>query len=85
MSRLEDIESIAKALLGSKHASVVDTLGIPREVVARRLGFTNYGALRRAKATEDENFPETLSAFDQESVQEKAEGEPKGSSSDKQE
>ena len=85
MSRLEDIESIAKALLGSKHASVVDTLGIPREKVARRLGFNNYIALRKEKAAEDENLPNTLSAFDQESVQEKEEGEPKGSPSDKQE
>lgn len=84
-SRLEDIESMAKALLGSKHASVVDTLGIPRQTVARRLGFSNYFELRKQKATEDEIYPETLSAYDQESVQEKKEGEPEGDDSDKQE
>ena len=81
-SRLEDVESIAKSLLGSKHASIVDTLGIPRDVVARRLGFSNYLALRRAKATEDEMLPETLSVMDQEGAQERAEGEKTGDPSD---
>ncbi len=79
VSRLEDIESIAKAMLGSKHASVVDTLGIPRNEVARRLGFPNYVALRKVKATEDEYLPETLSVLNEEAAQEKVEGEPKGS------
>ncbi len=85
ISRLEDIESMAKALLGSKHASVVDTLGIPRQTVARRLGFSNYFELRKQKANEDEIYPETLSAYDQESIQEKKESEPEGDDSDKQE
>lgn len=84
VSRLEDIESISKALLGSKHASVVDTLGIPRDVIAKRIGFSNYVALRRAKALEDELLPETLSVMDQEKAQEKSEGEPEGDPSDKQ-
>jgi hypothetical protein len=76
VSRLEDIESIAKAFLGSKHASVIDVLGIPRREIARRLGFPNYGKLRKEKSMEDEEFPETLSVADQESVQEKREAEP---------
>jgi len=84
VSRLEDMESIAKALLGSKHASVVDTLGIPRNEVARRIGFPNYSALRRAKALEDEFLPETLSVIDQEKAQEKTEGERGPDPSDKQ-
>ena len=83
-SRIEDIEAISKALLGSKHASVVDTLGIPRDLVAKRLGFSNYRFLRRAKALEDEVLPDTLSVSDQESAQEKQESEPKGDPSDKE-
>lgn len=85
MSRLEDLKSIAGALLGSKHASVVDTLGIPRDKVAKRMGFPNYHAMRRAKATEDEFYPKTLSVMDQEAAQEKGEAEPKGDPSDKEE
>ncbi len=77
-SRIEDIGAISKALLGSKHASIADTLGIPRSLIAKRLGFNNYHTLRRQKATEDETLPETLSVMDQEGVQEKKEGEPKG-------
>lgn len=76
VSRLEDIESIAKALLGSKHASIADTLGIPKRRIAARMGFTNYGSLRKEKAWEDEAYPETLSVDDEESVQEKQEAEP---------
>ena len=83
VSRLEDIESIAKAMLGSKHASIVETLGIPRDVVAQRLGFANYLALRKAKATEDETLPDTLSLMNEEQAQEKVEGEPRGDISDK--
>jgi len=85
MSRLEDVKSLAQAFLGSKHASIVDTLGIPRDLVAKRLGFSNYHALRRAKATEDEFYPKTLSVMDQEAAQEKGEAEPKGDPSDKEE
>lgn len=73
-SRLEDVESIAKAYLGSKHGSVVDVLGIPRAEVAKRIGFNDYDRLRKQKATEDELYPETLHVDDQEAAQEKAEG-----------
>jgi hypothetical protein len=76
VSRLEDIEATATALLGSKHGSIVDTLGIPRKRVAQRLGFSDYDVLRKEKAEEDRSYPETLSALNQEQVQEKAEGEP---------
>jgi len=76
VSRLEDVESIAKAYLGAKHASVIDVLGVPRREVARRMGFSNYASLRKEKAIEDEEFPETLSVYDQEAAQEKAESEP---------
>ncbi len=76
VSRLEDIEATARALLGTKHGSVVDTLNIPREEVAARLGFNDYHALVQRKATEDEELPPTLAAVDQESEQEKRESEP---------
>lgn len=75
-SRLEDVEALAKAFLGSKHASLVDTLGIPRRELAKRLGFSNYPQLRKEKAQEDEEFPKTLSVQNQEGAQEKQESEP---------
>ncbi len=83
-SRIEDIESISKALLGSKHASIADTLGIPRSIIAQRLGFNNYQSMRKMKATEDETLPETLSVMDQEAAQEKKEAEPVGDKSDQE-
>jgi len=83
VSRLEDIEAIAKGLLGSKHASVADTLGIPKSDIAKRLGFAKYGSLRKQKALEDEEYPETLSVDDEESAQEKQEAEPKKKDKDK--
>jgi len=84
VSRLEDIEATATALLGSKHGSVVDTLGIDRKSVAKRLGFGGYEYHRMEKAREDENLPETLSALNQEQAQEEAEGEqPKAKSKSK--
>jgi hypothetical protein len=85
MSRLEDIEATATALLGSKHGSVVDTLGIDRKSVAKRLGFGSYVSHRMEKAKEDENLPETLSALNQEQAQEEAEGEQPKKSKSKQE
>lgn len=83
VSRLEDVESIARAYLGSKHASVVDTLGISRKEVAKKMGFPNYIHLRKEKTMEDEELPETLSTLDQEAAQEKAEAEPKKKEKDK--
>lgn len=84
VSRLEDIEATATALLGSKHGSVVDTLGIDRKSVAKRLGFGGYEYHRMEKAREDDQLPETLSAENQEQVQEKTEGEqPKSKSKQK--
>ena len=70
ISALENIESTATALLGSKHGSVIDTLGIPPSEVAKRLGFTNYHELRRMSSSEYEKYPEVLSGVDQESEQE---------------
>lgn len=76
VSHLEDIEATARALLGVKHGSVVDTLGIPKSEVANRLGFSNYPTLRKMHSTEEQHYPATINSLDQESVQEKTEAEP---------
>ena len=84
VSKLEDIESTAKALLGSKHGSVIDSLGIPRAEVATRLGFPNYPTLRKRKATEDDYYPETITVLEAEMEQaDKADGAQEKKESDK--
>ena len=70
-SEVSDTESTSKALLGVKHGSVVDTLGIPKENVARRMGFSGYRKLRYLAAEEDMELPELILTEDDESVQEK--------------
>jgi hypothetical protein len=70
VSKLEDIESVAKSMLGVKHGSLVDTLNIPREEVAKRLGFYNYPSLVKQHATEQQRYPKTQAAVDQETAQE---------------
>lgn len=63
-SEVNDIESAAKGLLGVKHGSVIDTLGIPPSVVAKRLGFRNYTRMRLQHAAEDAKYPTLASAVD---------------------
>ena len=75
-SEVIDAESRARAYLGVKHGSTVDTLGLPPSEVARRLGVTNYGKMRLVKATEEDKYPELISTLDMESVQERLEAEP---------
>jgi hypothetical protein len=75
-SEVIDAESRARAYLGVKHGSTVDTLGLPPSEVARKLGVTNYGKMRLIKATEEDKFPELISTLDMESVQESLEAEP---------
>ncbi len=70
-SEISDAESTSKALLGVKHGAVTDTLGIPKEVVARRLGFGGYRRLRCLAAEEAMELPELIATEDDESVQEK--------------
>jgi hypothetical protein len=70
-SEISDTESTAKGLMGVKHGSVVDTLGIPKENVARRMGFSGYRRLRCLAAEEDMSLPELISTEDDDSVQEK--------------
>jgi hypothetical protein len=58
ISEISDLEAKARALLGVKHASVVESLGIPRQVVAKRLGFGKYVKNRLLYETENEYYPE---------------------------
>ena len=71
-----NLEERTKALLGVKHASMSDTLGIPRTEIARKLGFGGYVRNRLRKSTEDENLPELVLTLDAESIQESVEAEP---------
>lgn len=67
---IADLSSKANAFLGSKHLSIVESLGIPMAEVAKRLGFRNYAKKRKQYATEKEIYP-NLPAQDQlESLQE---------------
>lgn len=70
MSELSSAESVAKALLGVKHGSLPDTLGIPKAEVAKKLGIGNYRVLRQEHAVEEEQYPELLKVDDQEAMQE---------------
>uniref|UniRef100_A0A6M3K7T1 Portal protein n=1 Tax=viral metagenome TaxID=1070528 RepID=A0A6M3K7T1_9ZZZZ len=70
-------EGRAKGLLGVKHGPVSETLGIPNEEIARRLGIGgSYRKKRLLLATEKDQLPELVYNLDAESLQEKAEAEP---------
>ena len=58
VSEVIDAETRARAYLGVKHGSIYDTLGIPNDEIAKRLGFGNYKRLRLQQATEEDRFPE---------------------------
>lgn len=75
VSEVSDLEAVARAVLGVKHGSIIDTLGLPASDIAHRMGFGNYSTRRLKKATEDKQFPELAVAVDQESQQEIAQGE----------
>ena len=70
-SEVVDYETRAKALLGTKHGSTKEQLGIPLDEIAKKMGFGNYKRLRLRSATEDDMYPELKPEEDQESVQEK--------------
>jgi len=74
ISEITDFDARAKGLLGVKHGSVSESLGIPTEQIAKHLGFSSYGRNRLRKATEDRNYPELILTMDQESLQENIEG-----------
>jgi len=75
-SEVSDYEGRAKGLLGVKHGSLNKTLGISNESLAKKMGFRNYRRERLLAASEEKRFPELLPEVDQETSQEKAEGEP---------
>lgn len=85
VSKLEDIEATAKALLGSKHGSIVETLGIPRAEIAKRLGFPHYATMRKLKATEDKVYPDTIDSAEEKgtAAADKADGEQEKKESNK--
>jgi hypothetical protein len=72
VSEVSDIESKAKALLGVKHASLSEVLGIPRAQIARRLGFHNYRRCRLQYETEDKIYPDLPLTAELDSIQESA-------------
>lgn len=57
-SEIVDIESKARALLGVNHQSVSEVLGIPKELIANMLGFSNYKKLRYKYQDEKDSMPE---------------------------
>lgn len=69
-SEIGNVEETARALMGVKHASVVEVLGIPRSVVAKKLGFGRYIKNRLQYATEDENLPDLPLTAELDSIQE---------------
>ncbi len=64
VSEINDVDTRASAYLGVKHGSLYDTLGIPNQEIAKKLGFGNYKRLRLRQATEDELYPELLPPVD---------------------
>lgn len=76
-SETNDYEATARGLLGVKHGSTNKTLGIPNQLIAKKIGFGNYKKLRLQQATEDARFPPLMDYLDDEAMQESAEAEPK--------
>jgi hypothetical protein len=67
-SEVSDTEGVARALLGVKHGSTFETLGIPNAEIARKMGFNNYRRLRLQQETEKANYPELMLSVDQASI-----------------
>lgn len=57
-SEISDLQNKASAYLGVSHASIAETLGIPRSDIAAKLGFNNYRSHRLRYAQEDKEYPE---------------------------
>ena len=66
-----DYEGVVKSFCGVKHGSLNETLGLSNELIASKLGINNYKSARLQTATEDDKFPELITAEDQETAQEK--------------
>lgn len=72
-SEMADSEAVARTYLGVKHGSTNETLGIPNEIIAKKLGFANYRRLRLKHATEAENYPALALSVDQAAIEAKGE------------
>jgi len=71
-SEIGDIEGKARAYLGVKHPSVVEVLGIPRSVIAKKLGFAKYFKNRLQYETEEELLPDLPLTAELDAIQEGA-------------
>lgn len=69
-SEIGDVEGKTRAYLGVKHPSVVEVLGIPRSVVAKKLGFGKYLKNRLQYETEEEELPDLPLTAALDSIQE---------------
>ena len=74
-SEIGDVEGKARAYLGVKHPSVVEVLGIPRSVIAKKLGFAKYFKNRLQYETEEELMPDLPLTAALDSIQEGADGD----------
>lgn len=71
VSEIGDMEGKVKALFGVKHASLKDVAGLPLDAMMKRIGFGNYFKLRLEAETEKLKYPELVSGYEQEGMQEK--------------
>lgn len=71
-SEVSDLEAKARALLGVKHGSVSESLGIPHQDVAKKLGFGSYYRRRLIFATEEGQYPKTPLAVQIDAAEEAA-------------
>jgi hypothetical protein len=77
VSEISDSEATARALLGVKHGSVAESLGIPKADIAKKMGFGGYKKKRLRFATEEKTLPKTPLAILVEAAQSSSpEGEP---------
>jgi hypothetical protein len=71
ISETTDMEGRTRALLGVKHGSTYDTLGVSNAYITRKIGISgNYKKIRMEQATEEENYPDTILTLNQEAQQE---------------
>jgi hypothetical protein len=71
-SEVSDIEAKARALLGVKHGSVAESLGIPHTDIAKKLGFGSYYKRRLVFSTEADVYPKTPLAIAIDAAEESA-------------
>lgn len=68
-SEISDLEGKTRAMLGVKHGPLSESLGIPKEDIAKRLGFGGYKRKRLRYSTEEKNLPDTELAILMEAAQ----------------